>query len=182
LHAYADIVQYTCICYHFKQNLKKGSANVAEQGGTGVKCYATALRKASRLLSQAYDAALDGSGIKTTQRAILARLERTGPMTVGALAQAMVMDPGGLAHTLKPLIRDGLAATSVDPSDKRSRLVAVTPEGVLRLRASDPGFAEAQARFERAFGREEAARLRDALNFLTSDQVQQALRGETPAP
>lgn len=142
----------------------------------GVKCYATALRKASRLMSQAYDAALDGSGIKTTQRAILARLERSGPMTVGALAQSMVMDPGGLAHTLKPLIRDGLAVTSVDPADKRNRLIAVTAEGVGRLRASDSGFAAAQARFEQVFGREEAARLREALNLVTSEPVQQALR------
>lgn len=150
---------------------------MADRGVRGVKCYATALRKASRLMSQAYDAALDGSGLKTTQRAILATLERDGPITVGALAQVMVMDPGGLAHTLKPLIRDGLAETSVDPEDKRNRLIAATAEGVRRLRASDSGFAAAQARFELAFGVEEAARLRAALNHLISDPVQEALRG-----
>jgi hypothetical protein len=39
---------------------------------------------------------------------------RTNPATVGALAEALVMDAGGLAHTLEPLVRDGLVAIGVD--------------------------------------------------------------------
>lgn len=147
-----------------------------------VKCHATALRKASRLMSQFYDAALEGSGLKTTQRALLATLDRFGPMPVGALADAMVMEAGGLAHTLKPLIRDKVVAVAVDPGDRRNRLVSVTEEGLRRLRASDAGFFQAQARFEQAFGAQEAARLRDALNLLTSDRVQEALRAAPSAP
>ena len=66
-------------------------------------CNCTALRKASRRISQLYDAALAPSGIKTTQRAILAQVGRSEPATVGELAEALVMDSGALAHTLKPL-------------------------------------------------------------------------------
>lgn len=150
--------------------------------GTGVTCYATALRKASRLMSQFYDRALSGSGLKTTQRAILARLEKSGPMPVGELAHMMVMDPGGLAHTLKPLIRDGFVLATTDSDDKRSRLVSVTTDGIDRLRASDAGFAAVQARFEHAFGRDDAASLRDALNLVTSERVQRGLRGDAPPP
>jgi hypothetical protein len=43
------------------------------------------------------------SGLKTTQRAILAQIGRSEPTTVGELAGALVMDSGALAHTLKPL-------------------------------------------------------------------------------
>lgn len=135
-------------------------------GGT---CYATALRKASRRISLYYDAALEPSGIKTTQRAILASVERAGPLTVGHLATRLVMDAGGLAHTLKPLVRDGFLSINVDPSDKRNRLISITPSGVARLRASDALFENAQHRFEQAFGTADATNLRDALRFITSD-------------
>src|SRR3979411_82662 len=74
------------------------------------RCHCTELRKASRRISQLYDTALAPSGLKTTQRAILAELGRSERTTVGELAEALVMDPGALAHTLKPLERDSLVA------------------------------------------------------------------------
>ena len=40
----------------------------------GSRCNCTALRKATRRISQLYDTALAPSGLKTTQRAILAQL------------------------------------------------------------------------------------------------------------
>ena len=89
------------------------------------RCSCTALRKASRRISQLYDAALAPSGLKTTQRAILAQIRRSEPTTVGRLADALVMDAGALAHTLKPLDRDGLVSIDIDRSDRRDRLVHV---------------------------------------------------------
>src|SRR5580658_6718674 len=74
------------------------------------RCHCTELRKASRRISQLYDTALAPSGLKTTQRAILAEIGRSEPTTVGALAEALVMDSGALTHTLKPLERAGLLA------------------------------------------------------------------------
>jgi len=47
------------------------------------------MRKASRRISQLYDTALAPSGLKTTQRAILAEIGRSEPTTVGALADAL---------------------------------------------------------------------------------------------
>ena len=146
----------------------------------GGRCYATALRKASRRMSQFYDAALEPSGIKTTQRAILATVEREGPLSVGRLAASLVMDPGGLAHTLKPLVRDGFLVVGPDPADKRGRLIRLTAAGTDRLRASDEMFKVAQARFEEAFGHEEASTLRTALKFITSDAFMLALESDPP--
>jgi len=45
-------------------------------------------------ISQLYDAVLAPSGRKTTQRAILAQIQRSEPTTVGNLAEALVMDAG----------------------------------------------------------------------------------------
>src|SRR6201995_4782670 len=103
---------------------------------TESRCNCTALRKASRRISQLYDAALAPSGLKTTQRAILAQIRRSEPTTVGNLAEALVMDAGALAHTLKPLERDGLVSIDVDPDDGRNRVTKLTPAGPARLAQS----------------------------------------------
>lgn len=136
----------------------------------GSRCNCTALRKATRRISQLYDTALAPSGLKTTQRAILAQLGRSEPATVGQLAEALVMDAGALAHTLKPLERDRLIAVSVDPSDRRSRLIQLTRHGRARLAESDALWAKAQTGFEVAFGRAESEALRQALQLLVSDR------------
>src|ERR1700739_3458754 len=134
----------------------------------GSRCNCTALRKASRRISQLYDAALAPSGLKTTQRAILAQISRSEPTTVGALAEALVMDSGALAHTLKPLERDRLVAIKIDPDDRRNRLITLTPRGRAKLAETDALWAKAQQGFEIAFGGAESEALREALRFLVS--------------
>jgi DNA-binding MarR family transcriptional regulator len=138
--------------------------------GMESRCHCTVLRKASRRISQLYDVALEPSGLKTTQRAILAQIGRSEPATVGALAEALVMDAGGLAHTLKPLVRDGLVAIDIDPQDRRSRLVRLTPAGKSKLRQSDTLWKEAQRSFEKGFGGARSVALREAMKLLFSDR------------
>ena len=136
----------------------------------GSRCNCTALRKATRRISQLYDTALAPSGLKTTQRAILAQLGRSEPASVGQLAEALVMDAGALAHTLKPLERDRLIAVTVDPDDRRSRMITLTRQGRAKLAESDALWAKAQTGFEAAFGRVESEALRQALQVLVSDR------------
>ena len=145
---------------------RKGAADAINAS----RCNCTALRKATRRISQLYDTALAPSGLKTTQRAILAQLGRSGPTTVGQLAEALVMDAGALAHTLKPLERDRLIAVTVDPDDRRSRMITLTRQGRAKLAESDALWAKAQAGFEAAFGRVESEALRQALQLLVSDR------------
>jgi DNA-binding MarR family transcriptional regulator len=118
---------------------------------------------------EGYDTALAPSGLKTTQRAILAQIGRSEPTTVGQLAEALVMDAGALAHTLKPLERDRLVAVTIDPDDRRNRLITLTRQGRAKLAESDALWAKAQAGFESAFGRAESETLRQALQLLVSE-------------
>jgi DNA-binding MarR family transcriptional regulator len=136
---------------------------------SGGPCHCTALRKALRRISQLYDTALAPSGLKTTQRAILAEIERSEPTTVGSLAGALVMDAGGLAHTLKPLTREKLVTIAVDPQDRRNRLISLTPLGRSKLRESDALWEAAQRSFEAAFGAAETEDLREAMQFLVAN-------------
>jgi len=133
------------------------------------RCSCTALRKATRRISQLYDVALAPSGLKTTQRAILGQISRSQRPTVGHLAEALVMDPGALAHTLKPLERDGFVAITPDPHDRRNRLITLTRQGRTKLAETDVLWASAQAGFEAAFGQARSDALREAMKFLVSD-------------
>jgi DNA-binding MarR family transcriptional regulator len=132
-------------------------------------CNCTGLRKATRRISQLYDKALAPSGMKITQRAILAQIGRSGPTNVGLLAEAMVMDSGALAHTLKPLERSGLIAVEVNPDDRRHRLISLTAQGRAKLADTNALWALAEKNFESAFGRAEAESLRTLVQLLISD-------------
>src|SRR6201992_3700206 len=116
-------------------------------------CNCTALRKATRRVSQLYDSALEPCGLRTTQRSSLTHVARAGaPPALGELAEMLVMDRGALTHTLKPLERDGLIEIRIDPDDRRNRLVALTAAGRRKLEQSMPLWQGAQDGFEAAFG------------------------------
>ncbi|WP_213773136.1 MarR family winged helix-turn-helix transcriptional regulator [Bradyrhizobium sp. dw_78] len=132
-------------------------------------CNCTALRKASRRVSQLYDSALEPCGLRTTQRAILNHIARSGTPPLGELAEALVMDRGALTHNLKPLERDGLVEIRVDPQDRRNRLVALTSAGRKKLEESTLLWKCAQEGFEAAFGVAKSAALRQALEFVVSE-------------
>ena len=139
-------------------------------------CNCTALRKASRRVSQLYDEALAACGLRVTQLAILNQILRMGTPAMGELARALVMDRGALAHNVKPLERDGLIETVPDPTDRRNRLVALTRAGRRKIVESERSWARAQERFEVSVGAKEAAALRRALAFIASDGFLEAFQ------
>ena len=126
-------------------------------------CNCLAMRKAARHVSQLYDRCLAPAGLRVTQFSLLARLHRLGPRTVGELAADLVLDRTTLTRNLRPLERDGLVAAVADPGDRRRHALSLTEAGAGRLRAAWALWAEAQARFERAYGGPEAADLRHVL-------------------
>ncbi len=152
----------------------KRQAALEPDSGSG--CHCTVLRKASRRISQLYDAALASGELKTTQRAILAEIGRSEPLTVGTLAAALVMDSGALAHTLKPLEREGWVATSVDETDRRNRLIILTRSGRAKLADTEQRWERAQQAFEAVMGRAEVEALRIVLGVLASDDFAAAFK------
>jgi DNA-binding MarR family transcriptional regulator len=140
-------------------------------------CNCTALRKASRRVSQLYDEALASCGLRVTQLAILNQIVRMGTPAMGELARALVMDRGALAHNVKPLERDGLVETVADPADRRNRLVTLTRAGRRKIVECERSWARAQDRFEASFGAKESAALRRTLAFIASDGFLEAFQG-----
>jgi DNA-binding MarR family transcriptional regulator len=115
--------------------------------------------------------------LRATQRAILNHIARSGTPPIGELAEALVMDRGALTHNLKPLERDGFVKISVDPDDRRNRLIALTASGRAKLAESEALWARAQQGFEAAFGVAKSSSLRNALEYLVSDQFVNAFGG-----
>ena len=130
-----------------------------------------ALRQASRHVTQFYDQLLASSGLRTTQFSILIRLRLAGPMTINALAKALVMDRTTLGRNILPLEREGLIDVVSGRADRRSKVLRLTKAGAARLRAARAGWIRAQARFEAAFGGRRAAGLRDLLHALTATDL-----------
>lgn len=143
-------------------------------------CHCTLLRKATRRLSRLYDMAVAPSGLKTTQAAILAEIDRSQPCPVGALAEALVMDAGALAHTLKPLERDGFVTVAIDERDRRNRLVSLTPAGREKMEETQILLAEAHRGFEAAIGTDGWEALRESLYLVISDGFQETFEAALP--
>src|ERR1700675_4391727 len=84
-------------------------------------CNCLAIRQAARHVSQFYDQLFAPVGLRATQFAILSRLRRDGPMTINALAGALVLDRTTLGRNILPLERDGLIEIVASPADRRRR-------------------------------------------------------------
>jgi DNA-binding MarR family transcriptional regulator len=125
-------------------------------------CNNLALRQASRQVSQLYDRYMAEVGLRGTQYSILSKLSRIGPMPIGKLADAMVMERTALSRAIGPLERDGLVSVGEGPN-KRTRRVALTSAGEAKFKVAQVQWRRAQKAFETTFGAENAETLRATL-------------------
>jgi DNA-binding MarR family transcriptional regulator len=92
-------------------------------------------------------------------------------MTINALAAQLVMDRTTLGRNILPLERDGLIAIEPGKRDKRSKTLRLTEAGAARSRTAARAWAEAQRRFETAFGAERTAALRALLHAVAATDL-----------
>lgn len=138
------------------------------------ECNCLAIRQAARRVTQFYDQVFAPVGLRATQYAILSQLRRDGPMPIHALAAALVMDRTTLGRNILPLQRDGLIGVGPAPSDRRRRDLRLTEAGAARQRAASACWADAQRRFEAAFGRKRAAKMRGLMREVVDCEISDA--------
>ena len=114
-------------------------------------CACANLRKATRVVTQAYDSALRPSGLKATQFTLLATLASRGDLPLTRLADAMVMDRTTLTRNLKPLVAKGFVQIT-DGADQRVREIGLTTSGRAAYDDALPRWRDAQERFVAALG------------------------------
>lgn len=87
-----------------------------------------------RLISEAAETASPGMLPGTFK--VLSAVQRLGPITLSALADKLNSDKGLISRSVSELEGLGLVERTDDPSDRRSRLIAVTPLGAERVEAA----------------------------------------------
>lgn len=101
-------------------------------------CLCLAVQRTARALARVFDDALQPLGLTNGQFSLLMSLNRPSPPPMGPVADLLAMDRTTLTAALKPLRRRGLVKVSVDPQDRRGRLLALTPAGRKLLAAALP--------------------------------------------
>lgn len=109
-----------------------------------VDCVWLNFRKASRALTRFYDARLAPSGLGVSQLSLMVGLHLAGGAPMTRLARELGLDRTTLTRNLKPLVRRRLVAIGRG-ADRRTRVVALTPEGRAALARALPLWREAQA-------------------------------------
>lgn len=115
-------------------------------------CICSRVRRTARRVSQIYDRHLEPFGLSITQFGIMAQLRSGAGLSIGQLAERMVMDPTTLTRGLKPLERRGYLRLDVDPGDRRARRLSLTDAGLSALRTARSGWEAAQAEVRSALG------------------------------
>jgi DNA-binding MarR family transcriptional regulator len=75
-----------------------------------------------------------GQPISVTEAHAIAELHDNGPLTQQALAAALGLQKSTVSRLVDQLVAGDLAARTPNPSDRRSVLVALTPNGTQRAR------------------------------------------------
>jgi DNA-binding MarR family transcriptional regulator len=92
------------------------------------------LYQCANMLHKTGTRAIEAEGLTTQQWAVLGALSQPqaqGGMRIGDLARYLLVSRQNLSGVIGRLERDGHVASSADPQDRRSRLVAMTPQGRL---------------------------------------------------
>lgn len=112
----------------------------------GVTCACYNLRRASRAVTQVFDAYFEEIGLKATQYTVLAAVsyEAAGKPTVTHLANALVLEQSSLSRNLAVLERQGFLRL-LRGEDKRERIVALTRAGRAAISRGYPVWKQAQS-------------------------------------
>lgn len=133
-------------------------------------CACTALRRASRVLSQMYDDELRSLGLKNTQLAVLQAVSRAGSTTQARLAQELSVDSTTLSRNVKVLEGNGWLQ-GTEGGDRREHILSLTGTGQELLRQAERPWNRAQDKLRKSLGEGRWEQLFDLL-----EAVRKAIR------
>src|SRR5260370_17637709 len=91
--------------------------------------------RSHRALTRLAEESITRAGICLTDFAALEALLHKGPLTIGEIQEKVLLASGSMTAAVDRLERLGLVVRKSSPSDRRARVVALTPQGK-RLAAS----------------------------------------------
>ena len=130
---------------------------------TSLPCLCASFRRASRALTQLYDADLRPTGLRVTQFTVLQALSLAGEISQKELGGLLAMDSTTLTRTLGLLVKEGWIAERRG-ADRRERRLRLSSAGRRRLDRATPVWQGVQRRLESRFG---ARRWQELFNVAT---------------
>ena len=131
-------------------------------------CFAT--QRAARALARRFDEVLRPVGLTSGQFSLLMSLNQPQPPSLGAIARLLGMDRTTLTANLKPLERQGLVEMTVDPDDRRGRLLILKNAGRKRLEAALPIWHHTHAEIDTLLVNADAKAMRAGLRALCRNE------------
>lgn len=126
-------------------------------------CVCLALRTAARRITQGYDTALAGTGVRVTQFSLLVMVYHLGAPTMKAVARMLNSNPTTITRNVQVLSRRRLLILSPG-QDLRERKVTLTKRGETILLRALPNWRKAQNDVVASLNRAELTRLRALLD------------------
>lgn len=142
-----------------------------------VGCLCLAARRASRAITREFDRALRAHGLRATQFTLLSALHLSGAKPIGELAELLSADRTTLTRNLAVAEHNAWVTLRPDRDDARSRIAAITREGLRALEAALPAWRRTQRKLLDEIGEETAASLRK----LAGGPCAMRLPGDKPA-
>jgi DNA-binding MarR family transcriptional regulator len=130
-------------------------------------CLCLHTQRAARTLARRFDEAFRALGITSGQFSLLISLNRPQPPSIGSVAALLAMDRTTLTANLKPLERRGLLSVTIDPGDRRSRLLTLTEAGRAVLKHAAPIWTATHAQVEHSLPPGAPQRLRATLQAIS---------------
>jgi DNA-binding MarR family transcriptional regulator len=130
-------------------------------------CLCLHVQRAARALARRFDDVLRPVRLTNGQFSLLMSLNRPQAPPMSAVASLLAMDRTTLTAALKPLLRRGLIEVSPDPSDRRSRLIALTTKGMQTLVRAVPIWKSAHEDVESLIPDGDPKHFRDNLRALS---------------
>jgi DNA-binding MarR family transcriptional regulator len=100
-------------------------------------------RRASRALSQHYDAALRPLGLRGTQFTLLQALSLAGEVSQGTLGEILAIDSTTLTRTLAIMVRRGWIVSRFG-DDRRERWLSLSDAGKAEFKRARPHWEKVQ--------------------------------------
>jgi DNA-binding MarR family transcriptional regulator len=122
---------------------QSATAKLAKVSRVPATCMGMHIRRASRIITQLYDAALRPVGLVLNQFTLLVAIHLVESMPITRLAQELFTDQTTLTRNLKLLEKRGLVMISPG-EDRRVKLVSLTAEGQAILAQALPLWEQAQ--------------------------------------
>ncbi len=133
-----------------------------------LSCLCASFRRASRVLTQHYEAALRPLGLRATQFTLLQALSLAGEVSQGTLGEILAIDSTTLTRTLAITERRGWIA-SRPGEDRRERLLSLSKAGKARYKRALPHWEKVQQDLRARLGEKRWNELLDLTNQVTAE-------------